>query len=164
MFCHRPPLEMAIRGNHYESAKILLRSGCPLNLELISLSEFLDDEGEMTFLLVAELVSRRRKLLKFAGAHMSARELDELLSYGENDSIVPDIKVPEIITALAARGVRLDPSLKTESPGSIYHHVFQSPRTLDRLYEAGFNKVDLCDSAGRTPLMIPGVCHSLNSY
>jgi hypothetical protein len=162
-FCYSYPLEMAIRGNYYESAKILLKSGCPLNLEYISLSEGLNDEGKMSFLLIAELVSRRKRLLKVAQAHMPPRVLDELFPK-ENDSTIPDINVPKIISTLAERGVRLDSSLKIESPGSIYHHAFVKPRTLDRLYEAGFNRVDLYDSTGRTPLMIPSICQSLNGY
>ncbi|KAL4897053.1 hypothetical protein BDV59DRAFT_169682 [Aspergillus ambiguus] len=162
--CNRFPLEMAIRANHYESAKLLLRAGCPLDLAYISLSEHLEDEGKMSIFLIAELVSRRMRLLKVAQAQMSSRELDELIPKTEKDSTVPDVRAPKLIAALAERAVRIDPSLKIESPGSIYHHEFHSPTALDQLFEAGFNEVDLCDSAGRTPLMIPGVCQSLNGY
>lgn len=162
-FSYSSPLEMAIRGNYYESAKLLLQSACPLDLKLISLSEQLNDEGRISFLLIAELVSRRKRLLKVAQAHMPPRLLEELFTK-EDDSTVPDVQVSKTIITLEERGTKLDPSLKVESPGSIYHHGFQKTRTLDRLYEAGFNRVDLYDSTGRTPLMIPSICQSLNGY
>ncbi|CRG85434.1 hypothetical protein PISL3812_02496 [Talaromyces islandicus] len=162
-FSYSSPLEMAIRGNYYESAKVLLQSGCPLNLEHISLSEYLTDQGKMSSLLIAELVSRRKRLFKVAQAHMPPSVLEDLFMK-EDDSSVPDVQVSKIITALKERGVNLDPSLKVESPGSVYHYAFQNTRILDQLYEAGFNRVDLYDTTGRTPLMIPSICQSLNGY
>ncbi|KAA8651634.1 hypothetical protein EYZ11_004882 [Aspergillus tanneri] len=147
------PLGIAIRGGHYQSAKVLLQAGCSLSLDDICRNESVDDPDDMSSLLISELASRRKRLLKLAQAHMSP---EQLLQIGVgNDSSVPDASASRMYAALVAQGARVDPSLKVSGPPcSVYHSIYMRTRTLDLLYKAGFDNVELCDSLGRTPLMI----------
>ncbi|KAJ5673940.1 hypothetical protein N7462_009379 [Penicillium macrosclerotiorum] len=146
------PLKLAIRGSHHQSTKVLLQSGCKLTFDDIQESEHLSDEGKISTLLISELASRRRRLLKLAQANLSPKELLEL---DVEDDAIPDTTASRIHNALVARGARVDPALQIQDPSSsIYHHHWMKIATLDLFFEAGFKNVDLIDSSGRTPLMV----------
>ncbi|KAJ5805276.1 hypothetical protein N7474_011163 [Penicillium riverlandense] len=150
---HISPLTLAIRGGYYESAKILLQAGCPLSLVDISQSESASGWNETTSLLISELASRRRRLLKLAQAYLSQETLARIGV--DNDSSVPDMTASRIYETLVAQDARIDSALQVSGPPrSVYHHLYLRTRTLDELYEAGFDNVELLDPSGRTPLMV----------
>ncbi|RMJ07866.1 hypothetical protein CDV36_012525 [Fusarium kuroshium] len=158
----------AIYEDHLPSIELLVDNGCSFfDLDHYRLSYIKASKADALFfatslpassdvvcLLVQKLVERRLQLLQLATKELPEAYLKRLgLHKQQHVQPSPDYDALEVFRQLEAHKVQVPMALWPGSLTNLYHHPNMTDTLAERLYDAGFRRIDELDEHGRSPLM-----------
>ena len=139
----------AVKLSNVDAVRMLLECDCSVWSSLIWLS----DDEEIQSLLFQHLLQRRSRLHRLALKALPKSRQDELMLFSDTILDASATRVYKELTSLYGEG---SIKLRGLEPGwerTVYHCRYIKLRLAERLYSAGFRRINEVDESGQTPIL-----------